>query len=191
MRPLAHRQPDTEFTGQLARLQGRLRAFLLALTGNGPDADEVLQDTNQILWRKRQEFRPGTSFQAWAFQIAAYEARNFLRQRARTHRSEVPADDLWSRIAAQAEAHQAEREHEERRAWLARCLEKLTGEDRALLMRRYLENQPLAALAAERGSNQNALAQKLFRLRGAVLKCIQKHMRRHEGKGGAGHAAGR
>jgi RNA polymerase sigma-70 factor (ECF subfamily) len=188
MRPLAHRQPDHDFTAQLAELQPRLRAFVLALTGNGPDADEVLQDTNQILWRKRQEFQPGTNFQAWAFQTAAFEARNYLRQRARAHRTEIPSEALWTEIAAQAEAHHAEGAFEERRAGLTRCLEKLPPEDRALLVQRYFENRPLAALAADRGSNQNALAQKLFRLRGAVLRCIQRHMRTAEQREGQGDA---
>lgn len=180
MHPLADQPAHILFTAQLTALQPRLRAFLLALTGNRADADEVLQDTNQVLWRKRETFRPDSSFSAWSFQIAAFEARNFLRRRARTHRTEIPSEDLLAEIAADSEAHHSDRAHEERRAELVRCLDKLAPDDRELLTRRYFEDQPLAALAAERGINQNALAQKLFRLRAMVLRCIEKHSRQNE-----------
>ena len=180
MHPLADQPANILFTAQLTALQPRLRAFLLALTGSRSDADEVLQDTNQVLWRKRDTFRADSSFQAWSFQIAAFEARNFLRRRARTNRTEIPSEEILTGIAAEAESHHNDGAHEERRAELLRCLDKLAHADRELLMRRYFEDRPLAALAAERGINQNALAQKLFRLRAMVLRCIEKHTRQTE-----------
>lgn len=180
MHPLADQPAHILFTAQLTALQPRLRAFLLALTGNRPDADEVLQDTNQVLWRKREMFRADSSFSAWSFQIAAFEARNFLRRRARTHRTEIPSEEILAEIAAEAESHHTDHAHEERRVKLLQCLDKLAPADRELLMRRYFEDRPLAALAAERGINQNALAQKLFRLRAMVLRCIEKQSRQSE-----------
>ena len=183
MHPLADQPADILFTAQLTALQPRLRAFLLAFTGNRPDADEVLQDTNQVLWRKRETFRPDSSFSAWSFQIAAFEARNFLRKRARTNRTEIPSEEILADIAAEVEAHHSDRAHEERRVELLQCLDKLAPADRELLMRRYFEDRPLAALAAERGVNQNALAQKLFRLRAMVLRCIEKQTRQAENVG--------
>jgi RNA polymerase sigma-70 factor (ECF subfamily) len=181
MHSLPRNQPDAEFTALLTRLQPRLRGFFLALTGNGPDADEVLQDTNQILWRKRETFEPGSNFQAWAFRTAALEARNFLRRRARTQGAELPSDELLDRVSS--EADRLDGEFERRRAALTGCLNKLAQPDRALLVRRYFENQSLAVLAGERESTQNALAQKLFRLRVVVLRCIEKQMKRETSEG--------
>ncbi len=183
MQLLAPHQPDADFTAHLTRLQPRLRGFFLAVTGNAPDADEALQDTNQILWRKRATFEQGTNFQAWAFRTAAYEARNFLRRRAKTQSAEIPSEELLAQISSEVDRHDAEGQLEGRRAALTGCLNKLGHPDRALLVRRYFENQSLAALAEERESNQNALAQKLFRLRAAVLRCIEKQMKQQESGG--------
>lgn len=175
MHSLSCQLADPEFTAQLTRLQTGLRAFLLAVTGNGFDADEVLQETNQVLWRKRATFEPGSNFRAWAFRIATLEARNFVRRRARTQGTEVlPSEELLLRIAAEAERQHVEAQYERRRVALESCLQKLKPADRDLLLRRYFQNQPLEALAQERATTQNALAQKLFRLRAAVLRCIQK-----------------
>jgi RNA polymerase sigma-70 factor (ECF subfamily) len=176
--------PDHHLAARLAELQARLRAFALSLTGNGPDADEVLQDTNQILLRKWESFAAGTSLQAWAFQTAAFEARNFLRRKARNRQTEVPSEELLARLSTEAQHHQSDRAYEQRRAALPRCLDKLAPRDRDLLNHRYQENSALATLAAERGCTQNALAQKLFRLRAAVLKCMQKQLKQLEKEGG-------
>lgn len=176
--------PDHNLSARLAELQPRLRAFVLSLTGNAPDADEVLQDTNQILLRKSQSFVPGTSFQAWAFQTAAFESRNFLRKKARTRQTEVPSEELLTRLSTEAQTYQDEQAYEQRQSALPRCLDKLPTADRELLNHRYLENRALSALAAERGCTQNALAQKLFRLRAAVLKCMQKQQKQLEKEGG-------
>src|SRR5262245_9178902 len=129
MQSLAHHRPDTEFTAQLTRLQPRLRGFFLAITGNAADADEVLQDTNQVLWRKRADFQTGSNFHAWAFRAAAYEARNFARRRAKTHGAEVPSDDLLDQIASQVDRLDADGPLEARRAALAGCLSKLAPSD--------------------------------------------------------------
>jgi RNA polymerase sigma-70 factor, ECF subfamily len=180
MQSLARQQADSEFTAQLTRLQARLRGFLLAVTGSAFDADEVLQDTNKVLWQKRGTFEAGSNFQAWAFRIATFEARNFVRRRARTQGAELPSEELLVRIGDEAE-RQVDLQREGQHAALTVCLSKLRQDDRTLLVRRYFENHSLSTLAEERSSTQNALAQKLFRLRTAVLKCIEKQLQRDGG----------
>ncbi len=38
--------------------------------------DDVLQNTNVVLWTKRNEFKHGTNFLAWAFNIARYQVKH-------------------------------------------------------------------------------------------------------------------
>ncbi len=64
---------------QVVGWQPRLYAFALSLTGNPNEADDVLQNMNLVLLKKREAFRPDADFGAWALQIARLEVQR-LRQ---------------------------------------------------------------------------------------------------------------
>jgi len=72
------------FVKLITEHQGNLRAFIVSLMPGSPDVADVLQETNAVLWQKRDRFEPGTNFLAWAFRIARYEV---LRQHDRQRRS--------------------------------------------------------------------------------------------------------
>ena len=80
---------DSEISGldvfiqEIIKSQSRVRAYILAALGNHADADDVLQRTNLVLWKKAKEFRPGAEFVPWALGIARYEVLSFLRSRRR------------------------------------------------------------------------------------------------------------
>ena len=82
----------------VTRYQQRVYLFILSLLPNPADAEEVLQETNLVLWRKFEEFEPGTNFKAWAFQTAYYKIQSFLsrqeRDRARF------GDEFLEKVAA-------------------------------------------------------------------------------------------
>jgi len=68
---------------QVVGWQPRLYAFVLSLTGNPNEADDVLQNTNLVLLKKREAFRPDADFGAWAMQIARFEVQRFREFNAR------------------------------------------------------------------------------------------------------------
>lgn len=55
-------QDEEEFTRLLVQNQKRIMGLILALVPNGPDADDILQETCAVLWRRFVEFEPGTNF---------------------------------------------------------------------------------------------------------------------------------
>jgi RNA polymerase sigma-70 factor (ECF subfamily) len=75
------------FTTHLMAVQRRLYAYILTILPNLSDADDVLQDTNAVLLRKRTQFVAGTEFGAWACRVAYFEvlALRRKRQRERSH----------------------------------------------------------------------------------------------------------
>ena len=74
---------DREFVELFTRHQRRLYLLILAQVPRPADAEEILQETNLVIWRKAAKFQPGTNFFAWAAQIAGYEV---LKYRERKHR---------------------------------------------------------------------------------------------------------
>jgi RNA polymerase sigma factor (sigma-70 family) len=55
---------------QMAALLPRLRRFALALTGNGADADDLVQDTVERALRNLHQWQQGTRLDSWMFRIA-------------------------------------------------------------------------------------------------------------------------
>ncbi|MEM7015184.1 MAG: sigma-70 family RNA polymerase sigma factor, partial [Verrucomicrobiota bacterium] len=132
--PIVLQQAD-EFEALLEAHREPLRRFLVSLTASGAAAEDLTQETCMVLWRKREQFEPGTNFKAWAFQIAFFCAKNHRRKQARAKELALPDEGLLDKLAAAAEKidgqWDAEAEH------LPHCLSKLTERNRELVTRRY------------------------------------------------------
>ncbi len=138
--------PSAEFIGALTRAQRVLHAFILSMVRNAADADDVLQETNIVLWRKAGEFDPAREFMPWAMRCAQLQAMAHLKkkQRARV----TFDDDLLALVADEAVAELAGADA--RRLALADCLQKLPEEQRALIAQRYEPGGSVNEMAAVR-----------------------------------------
>jgi RNA polymerase sigma-70 factor, ECF subfamily len=161
-----------EFLQLFTRSQRRLFLFILAQVGNPYDAEEVLQETNLIVWSKAQQFELGTNFIAWASQIAMFEVyKHRSRQKKQSHSF---SDEFLSQVAEES-AVQLD-ELEERRQALAECLKKLRPQDRELIQTRYAPGERGKDLAAQLGRPANSVYQSLGRIRKTLWECIQRRL---------------
>jgi RNA polymerase sigma-70 factor (ECF subfamily) len=71
------------------------RAYRLAMgiTGNGPDAEEAVQDALWSVIRKITTFRGESAFGSWLYRIVANAAYQKLRSRA-SRRAEIPFEEV-------------------------------------------------------------------------------------------------
>ena len=65
---------------QLVEYQSALLAFIHTLIPGDSSVNDVLQRTNLVIWRKRKDFKEGTNFKSWAFSIAHWEVRAYLKE---------------------------------------------------------------------------------------------------------------
>src|SRR5262249_1789568 len=79
-----------EFITQLTLAQSSLWAYVFSLLPDHGGGQDVLQETNLTLWRKANEFQPGTSFLAWACQVGYFHV---LSHRRRVRRDRLVFDD--------------------------------------------------------------------------------------------------
>lgn len=168
--PLESADFDEELVRLIAQAQRRLYAFILTLVRRPADAEDVLQETNVVLWRKRETFQPGSDFLAWVFEIAR---RQVLAWRGRQARDSDPFDAaLLSEIADTAivESEQYTR----RESALRGCLQKLPDSQRELILRRYQPQVAVNALAAQMGKSAKAVSEALRRIRDSLRQCIER-----------------
>ena len=138
---------------------------------NPTEADDVLQETNLVLWKKAAEFDGSRPFLPWAMRFAQLQTLAWLKRHRRRQR--IVFDDDLARLLAE-EAAVDEPAFEDRRRALASCLEKLRPEQRELVARRYEPDGSVKALAEAGGATPKAISDRLRRIRQALLECIQR-----------------
>ena len=55
--------PDAEFIKEFTRHQRPVFLFILSQISNPTEAEEILQETNLVIWNKFEQFEPGTNCQ--------------------------------------------------------------------------------------------------------------------------------
>lgn len=163
---------SAEFVAQITRSQRQLHSFILSMVWNPAEADDVLQETNLVLWEKVAEFDRERPFLPWAMRFAQFQALAWLKRHRRQQQRVVFDDDLARLLADEAAAD--ETAFEDRRQALAACLQKLPAEQRNLIARRYEPEGSVNAMAAAGGTTPKAVSDRLRRIRHTLLQCIQR-----------------
>ncbi|MEX0741188.1 MAG: sigma-70 family RNA polymerase sigma factor [Phycisphaeraceae bacterium] len=167
---------DETFVQELLNSQTRLHAFILSLLADRAAADDVLQETNMVLWRKAEEFKAGTRFTAWAMKVAHFQVLAYLRKRGRDRHC-FDAETL-DRLAHTVKERAGRFEHI--RDALQDCIAGLSPVQRELLNRRYYLEQSLRTISDQTGRPAGSIAQTLYRVRAVLLRCIDRRAARGE-----------
>ena len=162
-----------EFADLIELSTSRVLSYLHALLLNWNDAEDVFQETCLVLWQKFDEFRPGTSFVAWALRVAQHKAMNFQQKQTRYMAFTASLRDaLMVEFADQsAEAAAASL------AALAGCMDKLTQSDQRMVKLSYVEDVPIRQIADAMGRSPESVHNSLLRIRSWLLDCIHRKLK--------------
>ena len=162
---------DTDqFIQELTASQNSLYGYILSLWPDRSTAQDILQEVNVTAWAKRADFTPGTSFFAWASKIAYFHV---LSQRRKASRDRLVFDDDVLDYLAERQAERAG-ETDRRAAALKVCLDKLPAPQRRLIEQRYAKGGSVQRIAEAEGKSAGAISQTLYRIREALLKCVEQ-----------------
>jgi RNA polymerase sigma-70 factor (ECF subfamily) len=152
--------------------EGRLRGYVLSLVPCWSDAEEIAQRCSFLLWKKFEQFEPGTNFYAWACHIARLEVKEFRKQRARDRI--IFSDAVLDAVADRAV--EMEKEFPERAKALQMCIERLSIEQRELLRLRYDERRSVGSVAHVVNRPIESVYKALSRIRHALHSCISSRL---------------
>lgn len=164
--------PDADFIDQFVATQRRVYLFLLAQLGNTDLAEEVLQNTNLVIWTKWNKFEPGTNYVAWVYRIASLE---IMKYRQKNKRSRLFFDDDFLKTVAKS-VEQLSEKSEARKNALSKCIDKLKQRDRELIQQRYQPGTNGKSLAGKLGRPVNSVYQSLGRIRRTLLECVERQL---------------
>lgn len=166
---------DESFVDRITSAQQALFAYILVLLPNVADANDVLQETNLVLWRKRAEFQADHAFLPWAKAIARYQVLANLKQQRR--RRLQFGDALLSQLAEEPDSPG---DGEAETVAIGKCIEELPASNRELLQLRYSTDLTLAELAKRLDRSEGAIRGILYRIRGDLAKCVRRKLNSDE-----------
>lgn len=159
-----------DFMRLFVQVQPRLHAYIRALVPNRCDAEEILQETGVVLWRRFGDFELGTDFARWASRVAKLQVLAFYKKNKRNVLCFSPA--FIETMADEAVVTQEASPYVEA---LQVCLAKLDEVDRELIRRRYESSTRTARqVARDQGWAETTVYNALARIRRNLLRCVQR-----------------
>lgn len=146
--------------------------YVHALVRDRAVADDVLQETSVVLFRRFAEYDDDRPFVAWALGIAKFRILGMLRDQAR---SRVLFDgellerftQSWSDLAPRLS---------DRSGALEECLERLAARARRLVRLRYFDEQTSEEIARRVGGTAAAVRVALQRIREQLRECVERRL---------------
>jgi len=114
----------------------RLFNFFLRLTADRPLSEDLTQELFLRILKYRHTFRGESKFSTWMYQIA----RNLHIDQLRSHRPEVPIDDLYEEKPSPQPGPAQYAESHQEADLLARALERLPLRKREVLLLSRFQN---------------------------------------------------
>lgn len=164
------------FLSLLMANQRRINSYILSLVPNFSDADDIMQETITVMWRKFESFRIGTDFVSWGLKVAYYCILNYRKQKEKE--KFVFSEDLFRQISEIAKEKQSETD--DRIKYLRRCIEKLQSADQRFLKARYELNSDVKSLAVQMDRSVQYVYKHLARIHCALNQCVKRAVRGQE-----------
>jgi RNA polymerase sigma-70 factor, ECF subfamily len=172
--------PDPSRTEEFVTLssahQRQLLGYIFTLVRDMDDAEDVLQQTNLILWRRFDDYQSGSDFMRWACHVAHLQVLTFLRSK---RRSPLHLDEqLLLQLADKRLARHDVYEHY--RDGLKMCMDRLSTTDRDLLQLCYDGDLSIKEIATRLDRSTDSIYHSLRRIRYVLLECINRAVSREE-----------
>lgn len=167
-----HKKNDLELFVRLhSDAQRQILAFIQTLVFGWANAEEVLQETNVTIWKKREDFDLDTNFMHWANRIAYYKVLKFRENSTKNH---ILSNETIKHVASDL-FEMKDSINQEIEA-LECCIAKLSEKDRKLMQQRYFEEATVQAISDMLGRSARSVYASLKRIRNSLRVCILRNL---------------
>jgi RNA polymerase sigma-70 factor (ECF subfamily) len=146
-----------------------LFAYARAICGDFHAAEDVVQETAEIAYRKLAYLIPEADFMGWLKAIARRQA---LSARRKMGKAVLAMDAVLERVYQEPARASEGRKGEA----LAECMDRLDGRAAQAVKGHYFEGLKLGELAARMDMSPAALRQLVHRVRVLLLDCVRRRL---------------
>jgi RNA polymerase sigma-70 factor, ECF subfamily len=148
-----------------------------AILGNEADARDATQEAFLSAWRERRSLRDPIRFDAWFGRILVNSCRQAMRGRRRRSVREIAASDLANPVDALLARDPAPDERSADLDAVERAFERVSAQDRTILVLHHLEHRPLVDIAAALDIPVGTVKSRLHAARGSLERALEAELR--------------
>jgi RNA polymerase sigma-70 factor (ECF subfamily) len=170
---------EMAFRDVVERYQSKVFSIIYGILRNHNDAEDIAQQVFSKVYFSIRNFDFRSSLLTWIYKITVNECYDYLRKkrvRKLVYESDFSEEDtarLHSSAAVKDETPSFDTSLAQR-DYVWKLLEKVSEEDRRLMLLKEVEGHSVEELAAMTGMNENTIKVKLFRARQKLLKVAQR-----------------
>lgn len=166
-------QDKTElFLSLLMANQRSISSYISILVPCFEDANDILQETIAVMWKKFDQYAAGTDFAAWGVKIAYFLILHYRRDK--TKKIVFFNEDLFSQINAVAE--QKYGQSDEKLKALRSCIGKLDMPERHILELKYEMNNSVRSIAQRLGKSIQSTYRLFSKVHLLLHNCILRQL---------------
>ncbi len=170
---------ELAFREIVERYQSKIFSIIYGILRNHNDAEDIAQQVFTKVYFSIGNFDFRSSLLTWIYKITVNECYDYLRKkrvRKLVYESDFSQEDA-QRMEAAEPAVDTRAPVDQRlanRELALKLLEKVSEEDRNLILLKEVEGHSVEELAGMTGLNENTIKVKLFRTRQKLLKAAQR-----------------
>ncbi len=170
---------EIAFREIVERYQAKVFSIIYGILRNHNDAEDIAQQVFAKIYFSIRNFDFRSSLLTWIYKITVNECYDYLRKkrvRKLVYESDFSEEDSLRMENNESASEQATPVDVRlsQRDFLMQLLNKLSADDRSLLMLKEVEGHSVDELSKMTGMNENTIKVKLFRARQKLLKAAQR-----------------
>src|SRR5215470_17578506 len=170
---------EMAFREIVERYQSKVFSIIYGILRNRNDAEDIAQQVFAKVYVSIRNFDFRSSLLTWIYKITVNECYDYLRKkrvRKLVYESDFSEDDAMRMEASEPAIDPAAPMDRQlaQQDLVAKLLEKVSEEDRKLILLKEVEGHSVEELAEMTGMNENTIKVKLFRTRQKLLKAAQR-----------------
>jgi RNA polymerase sigma-70 factor (ECF subfamily) len=177
---------EIAFRELVDRYQSKVFSIIFGILRSRNDAEDISQQVFTKIYFSIGNFDFRSSLLTWIYKITVNECYDYLRKkkvRKLVYESDFSQDEAerMDRTETPVERSRPIDQSLAQRDLVIKLLDKVSEEDRELLMLKEVEGHSVEELAALTGLNENTIKVKLFRARQKLVKAAQRLLPRYGG----------
>lgn len=150
--------------------------YILALCPKYSAAEDIVQETMLVMWRKYDQYEAGTNFVAWGMQIARYCVSGYYRK----ERSRIVHFDNEALENISQHRNYVHSNQEAYLDALDECTKDLPENSKKMIRLRYVENMKVTNIALKLEKTLSSTYKVMSRIHHALLICIERKLTKGE-----------
>jgi RNA polymerase sigma-70 factor (ECF subfamily) len=170
---------EIAFREIVERYQAKVFSIIYGILRNHNDAEDIAQQVFAKIYFSIKNFDFRSSLLTWIYKITVNECYDYLRKkrvRKLIYESDFSEEDTLRMENSDNATDQVQPVDTAlaQRDLILKLLDKLSKEDRSLLLLKEVEGHSVEELSTMTGMNENTIKVKLFRARQKLLKAAQR-----------------